>query len=577
MRSPDLLWPDARAAVRDAAASDPAAAATATPMPWDRQQRAAALASVAMAVPEHVVTNATVAEGAGVTEQWIVHRTGVHERRHVSDGERLQDLATAAGRAALAEANVAAEDVDLVLVATVAADAILPNAAPLVARELGATRAGAMDLGAACTGFLSALALAAAQVEGGRSDNVLVIGAEVLSRFIDRSDRGTSALFADGAGAALVAPANGTGFISDIVLHCDAIGADSIRASHEEQIIHMQGHDTFKAAVQRMSESTVEVVGRAGLGLDEIDLFVYHQANARILTAVGEKLGLADGSRDQLHRPLRQHLIGNAPDRPRGRPRARNARAGHERAPGRIRRGFHLGGRRDRMGGMNGRPDGSALVTGASRGIGAAIAKSLAREGWPVGVNYRSDPEAAEAVVEEITSAGGRAKALHGDVSDPDTADALFTALEEEFGPVLVLVNNAGVTADGLAPMIDDDDWNRVIETNLSAAFRLTRRALRPMLRNRYGRVVNIASIVGGVRGNAGPGQLRGLEGRPCGDDQERGRRGGAPRGDRERRGARSDRDRDERRNRGELAGARARPPGRDTGRGGRVRAFSGV
>ena len=153
---------------------------------------------------------------------------------------------------------------------------------------------------------------------------------------------------------------------------------------------------------------------------------------------------------------------------------------------------------------MNGRPDGSALVTGASRGIGAAIAKALAREGWPVGVNYRSDSGAADAVVEEITSAGGRAKALQGDVADPGTADALFTALEEEFGPVLVLVNNAGITADGLAPMIDNDDWDRVIDTNLSAAFRLTRRALRPMIRNRYGRVVNIASIVGGVRGNAG-------------------------------------------------------------------------
>ena len=153
---------------------------------------------------------------------------------------------------------------------------------------------------------------------------------------------------------------------------------------------------------------------------------------------------------------------------------------------------------------MNGRPDGSALVTGASRGIGAAIAKSLAREGWPVGVNYRSDSEAADAVVEEITNAGGRAKALHGDVADPETADALFSALEEEFGPVLVLVNNAGITADGLAPMIDDDDWDKVIDTNLSAAFRLTRRALRPMIRSRYGRVVNIASIVGGVRGNAG-------------------------------------------------------------------------
>ena len=121
-----------------------------------------------------------------------------------------------------------------------------------------------------------------------------------------------------------------------------------------------------------------------------------------------------------------------------------------------------------------------------------------------MGVNYRSDEEAANAVVDEITNEGGRAKALQGDVSDTDTADALFTALEEEFGPVLVLVNNAGVRADGLAPMIDDDDWDKVVDTNLSAAFRLTRRALRPMIRSRYGRVVNIASIVGAVRGNAG-------------------------------------------------------------------------
>ena len=121
-----------------------------------------------------------------------------------------------------------------------------------------------------------------------------------------------------------------------------------------------------------------------------------------------------------------------------------------------------------------------------------------------MGVNYRSDEEAANAVVDEITQAGGRATALQGDVADPATADALFTALEDEFGPVLVLVNNAGVRADGLAPMIDDDDWNRVVDTNLSAAFRLTRRALRPMIRNRYGRVINIASIVGAVKGNAG-------------------------------------------------------------------------
>ena len=153
---------------------------------------------------------------------------------------------------------------------------------------------------------------------------------------------------------------------------------------------------------------------------------------------------------------------------------------------------------------MNGRPEGSALVTGGSRGIGAAIARQLANEGWPVGINYRSDDEAAEAVVEEITGAGGRAVALQGDIANPDTADKLFTALEDEFGPVLVLVNNAGVRADGLSPQIDDDDWHKVIDTNLSAAFWLTRRALRPMLKARYGRVVNIASIVGQ---RANPGQ----------------------------------------------------------------------
>ena len=153
---------------------------------------------------------------------------------------------------------------------------------------------------------------------------------------------------------------------------------------------------------------------------------------------------------------------------------------------------------------MNGRPEGSALVTGGSRGIGAAIARQLANEGWPVGINYRSDSDAAEAVVKEITDAGGRALPLQGDIGEPETADALFTALEDEFGPVLILVNNAGVRADGLSPQIDDDDWEKVIDTNLSAAFRLTRRALRPMLKARYGRVVNIASIVGQ---RANPGQ----------------------------------------------------------------------
>jgi 3-oxoacyl-[acyl-carrier-protein] synthase-3 len=255
--------------------------------------RRAALASLAMAVPETVVSNAAVAESAGVTEQWIVHRTGVHERRHVAEGERLQDLAVRAGREALEEAGVDAADVDLVLVATMAADELTPNAAPLVALDLGAHGAGAMDIGAACTGFLSALSLATSQVECGRCDHVLVIGADVLSRITDKTDRGTAALFADGAGAGVVGVADGgPGLIGHIALHADGSGGPTIQASHSERYIHMQGHDTFKAAVQRLSESTLEAVDSAGLDLDDIGLFVYHQANARILAAVAERLEL---------------------------------------------------------------------------------------------------------------------------------------------------------------------------------------------------------------------------------------------------------------------------------------------
>jgi 3-oxoacyl-[acyl-carrier protein] reductase len=147
---------------------------------------------------------------------------------------------------------------------------------------------------------------------------------------------------------------------------------------------------------------------------------------------------------------------------------------------------------------------GCALVTGASRGIGAAIARSLAEAGWPVGVNYRSDEEGARRVVKEIEDAGGKAIAVQADVSDEGAPDELFSKLEEEFGPVMVLVNNAGVRADNLSPQIDDEDWERVLDTNLSAAFRTTRRALRPMMKARFGRIVNIASIVGQ---RANPGQ----------------------------------------------------------------------
>jgi 3-oxoacyl-[acyl-carrier protein] reductase len=148
-------------------------------------------------------------------------------------------------------------------------------------------------------------------------------------------------------------------------------------------------------------------------------------------------------------------------------------------------------------------PEGCALVTGAGGGIGAAIARGLAADGWPVGINYRSDSEGAEHVAAEITEAGGEAVTLQGDLCAEGATESLFSQLEERFGPVLVLVNNAGVRADGLSPQLADEQWAKVIDTNLSAAFRTTRRALRPMLKARFGRVVNVASIVG-PRANAG-------------------------------------------------------------------------
>ncbi|MBV8220298.1 MAG: SDR family NAD(P)-dependent oxidoreductase, partial [Solirubrobacterales bacterium] len=147
---------------------------------------------------------------------------------------------------------------------------------------------------------------------------------------------------------------------------------------------------------------------------------------------------------------------------------------------------------------------GSALVTGASRGIGAAVARALARDGWRVGVNYRSDRAGAEAVVSDIERDGGEAVALAADVAAPDAPEELFGALESRFdGPVLVLVNNAGISRDDLTPSLDDEEWNAVLETNLTAAFRLTRRALKAMLRARSGRIVNVSSAVA-LRANPG-------------------------------------------------------------------------
>jgi Dehydrogenases with different specificities (related to short-chain alcohol dehydrogenases) len=148
-------------------------------------------------------------------------------------------------------------------------------------------------------------------------------------------------------------------------------------------------------------------------------------------------------------------------------------------------------------------PEGCALVTGAARGIGAATARALSAQGWPVAVNYRQDREAAERLVEELEQQGGQAVACQADVGDVAAVGELFRSLQQDLGPVLVLVNNAGMRADGLAPQLGEEEWAQVIDTNLSGAYRTTKLALGPMLRARFGRIVNVASVVG-PRANAG-------------------------------------------------------------------------
>jgi 3-oxoacyl-[acyl-carrier protein] reductase len=147
--------------------------------------------------------------------------------------------------------------------------------------------------------------------------------------------------------------------------------------------------------------------------------------------------------------------------------------------------------------------EGCALVTGASRGIGAAAASELAGAGWPTAVHFRTDPGRADAVATQIRAGGGAAQTFRADLTAPGAADELLDAVERDLGPVAVLVNNAGVAADGLSMRLSDSDWNLVLETNLSAAFRTTRRVLGPMIRARFGRVINVASVVG-LRANPG-------------------------------------------------------------------------
>jgi 3-oxoacyl-[acyl-carrier-protein] synthase-3 len=259
-----------------------------------RALHTAAILSVATELPEGRLTNAELAERYGVDEQWILTRTGIRERRRAAPEDRLSDYAARAGAAALEAASISPDELDLVLVGTLTQDELTPNAAPLVAHALGAERAGAIDVGAACTAFLSGLELGTAQIESGRARAVLLIGADFVTRITDYEDKRSALLFADGAGAVVLGPGgDGRGSIGPIVLGADGSHRNTIVADHAERKLKMDGPEVFRHAVNRMGDVTLDAVNRAGLTLADIDLFVYHQANARITKALGDRLGLA--------------------------------------------------------------------------------------------------------------------------------------------------------------------------------------------------------------------------------------------------------------------------------------------
>ena len=255
--------------------------------------RPAAILGVATELPAGRLTNAELAARLGITEEWIVSRTGIRERRRAEPDERLSDYAARVGAAALARAGVPAAELDLVIVATMTQDELTPNAAPIVAHAIGAQRAGAFDVGAACSAFLAGLAQGTAQSECGRAEHVLLIGADFITRITDYDDRRTAPLFADAAGAVVLGPGGGErGTVGPIVLGADGSHAQTIHASVSERKLRMDGPEVFRHAVARMSQVTLDAVAQAGLTVGDIDLFVYHQANARITRALGERLGL---------------------------------------------------------------------------------------------------------------------------------------------------------------------------------------------------------------------------------------------------------------------------------------------
>jgi len=250
-------------------------------------------------VPERVITNDELSKLVETSNEWIVERTGIRERRIAADSEALSDLALPAARQALEQAGIEGRDVDLLIVATVTPDMMFPSTAAILADQLGAAEAAAYDLSAGCTGFMYALAQAYGMVAGGLSRRALVVGGDVLSRVLDWSDRSTVVLFGDGAGAVVIEPSEAAGFFA-FELGADGAGGEHLwlpgsgsRTFEEpEKFVKMNGREVFKFATRILVQSGEAVLDRCGTRVEDVDLYVPHQANVRIIDHATKKLGI---------------------------------------------------------------------------------------------------------------------------------------------------------------------------------------------------------------------------------------------------------------------------------------------
>ena len=270
--------------------------------------RQAGIVGVGSAVPEKVLTNADIEKIVDTTDEWIKSRSGISERRIAGEGEAASDFATRAAEAALKSAGIAATDLDMIIVATVTGDCPLPSTASIIQDRLGATRTPAFDMQAGCSGFVYALSVATGMVSSGMHNNVLVVGVDMLSSVTNWEDRATCVLFGDGAGAVVVSTVpEGEGILS-FCLGSDGSGAEllTIRAGGSKlptsartvqdglHFIEMSGREVFKFAVRIMGDAALEALDKCGLTPADVDLFIPHQANVRIIDAAAKRLELPE-------------------------------------------------------------------------------------------------------------------------------------------------------------------------------------------------------------------------------------------------------------------------------------------